>query len=160
MSRSQEESMAEILAFLRKHDSAVVSTVSLKGDLESATVFFTVADDLKVYFMSKKETRKAKNILENNKISLVVTDKEGFTTVQMNGTAQKVHDPKVATEMINQLVETMAEIKGRWLSPLLKLTAGFASLFEITPTWVKYSDFGGVIARVEEINLQKDVDSV
>ncbi len=80
-----------LLAFIRAHGLAVVSTVSAGGAPEAALVNIAVTDDLELVFYTLQTTRKCANLRRDPRIAVVIGwDDE--TTLQCDGTADEPRD--------------------------------------------------------------------
>ena len=61
-----------LLDFLRSHRLAVQASVSPTGASQAAVVGFAITDQFEIVFDTLESTRKAQNLRQNPKISLVV----------------------------------------------------------------------------------------
>lgn len=95
--RAQRVTAELVLRELRKHDFAVVSTVSEEGQPFSAGVNYGVSEpgrELALYVMTRRHLRKVQNIARNPSISLVVPLSRRFlrflppATIQLRGRAE------------------------------------------------------------------------
>src|SRR5262252_9352495 len=79
---------AELLAFLRRHKLAVVSTVAAGGAPQAAVVGVAFTDDLEIVFDTVGDTRKAANLRRDARVAVVVGwDEE--QTAQLEGVADE-----------------------------------------------------------------------
>jgi general stress protein 26 len=111
--REQKVTGEMVLNQLRKHDFAVLSTVSEDGMPFSAGVSYGVTGtdkELAIYVMTRRHLRKARNIAANPRISLVVPLARRVlwflppATIQLQGTA----------EILDWTDETGTEVFGRF----------------------------------------------
>lgn len=137
--------------FLCDNRLAVLSTVSLENKPESALVYYVV-DGKTVYFISSRISRKLRNLLTNDRISLVVFKEFPPLEIQVEGTAETINDSKLKSyiaklylEKANKNPQTI-----NW-PPVLKLPNldGFA-FSKILIDWFKFSDFSNPEAQIVE----------
>lgn len=124
-------SLDDVKQFLDGFETCVIATNS--GDQpQAATVGFSVDDDFKILIATSEKTRKAVNLTENNKVSLVVGF-EGPKTMQLEGVAEKV-DQDTYKDRINLHFERV---------PAAKKYAGDTgqNYYLITPTWLRFTDY-------------------
>jgi uncharacterized pyridoxamine 5'-phosphate oxidase family protein len=139
------------LAFLRSKFVAVVATSTPDGQPQAATVFYWVNDTdaadapFKLYFVTRRSTRKFPNLLANNRVAVVVGTEFEPATVQIDGEAEIID----ASDGIGNLQElkkllvrhpTMAMLyAGEFFprSPFRKLSKDFV-LVRVRPTWVRF----------------------
>ena len=118
--------------FLNQHETCVVATSGKDSQPEAATVGFSIDDDLKILIATNKKTRKAANLVENNKVALVVGF-DGPKTVQLEGKVEKIDQTKYQ-DRINLHFEKV---------PGAKRFAGESgqNYYLITPTWLRFTDY-------------------
>jgi hypothetical protein len=125
----------ELLHFLREHRLAVQSSVSQLSAPQAAVVGIAVTDRFEVVFDTLDSTRKARNLLDNNRIALVI----GGLTPGDERTAQ---------------YEGIADVPSG--KELERLTAAYYTVYpdgrsraswtgliyvRVRPTWIRYSDY-------------------
>jgi nitroimidazol reductase NimA-like FMN-containing flavoprotein (pyridoxamine 5'-phosphate oxidase superfamily) len=122
----------------------VLSTVSPESDMpQSALVYYVVDESFPLFIVTIKQSRKIKNLLKNQKVSLVIFSEIPPIELQIEGTAEIIEDPHKK----NQMSERYLEVSNKnpetlnW-PPILKLpnSDGFEFL-KVTIDWFKYSDF-------------------
>lgn len=132
---TQQQSL--VLDHLRSNLLCVVSTVDItKTQPESALVSFVEQDDLTLYISTRVTTRKYANLKKNPKVALVIGwELSNKRTLQYEGKASEMtHATEVAG--IKQLFrEKDSPAQGFLDNPETRF-------FQITPTWIRYSDYG------------------
>jgi general stress protein 26 len=129
--------------FIKQHQLAVISTLSVNGKPSAALVGFAVSADLEIIFDTVKSSRKYKNLLHNPAIALVIGwDNE--TTLQYEGIAAEL-----AANEEQELKEIYFEAFADWRKRI-ETWPGLVH-FKITPTWIRYSNFNtpGMIEEME-----------
>jgi uncharacterized pyridoxamine 5'-phosphate oxidase family protein len=139
---------SDVLAFLKKHKTASIATVTLGGKPECATLYYGIDDHFNFYFPTGTLSRKFKNIQKNPNVSLAVTDVDRLTTVQMEGTAQAVFSSKKDRQIIRTLSKplspTISEIlNSLWdpVPPVIKMKNGLLAILQVKIKWIRYADF-------------------
>jgi general stress protein 26 len=97
---TSRERLAE---FLRTHGIGVLATSSREGKPHAATVYLTCDQQFNIYFVTKKDTQKSRNLQENGQAAIAIYDAASQTTVQAEGAAVAVTDVEQATWIINDI---------------------------------------------------------
>jgi pyridoxine/pyridoxamine 5'-phosphate oxidase len=133
---------AELVAFIRRHRWAVVSTVSPAGAPQAAVVGIAVSDAFELVFDTLGTTRKAANLRHDPRVAVVIGwDEE--QTVQIDGLAD---EPAGAALEDLQRVYFAAFPDGP-----TRLAWPGITYVRVRPTWVRFSDFRGPEPRIVEL---------
>lgn len=127
------------LKFLASHRLAVMSTVSADGKPHGAVMYYHIEPDFSLYFLTKTETSKYKNMLANPDVSVTIWDDEVSVTAQIEGSISEV----LSTEMTDKVVRKLMN-KGNsvnWPPPIAKMRAGDFVVMCVTPIHVQVGDF-------------------
>lgn len=90
--RELEPEISAARAFLKANTMAAVSTASNDGRPELAFVYYIIDDDLNFYFITRRDSQKFRNILENWRLAVAVADEDDVKTVQLSGRVEEVTD--------------------------------------------------------------------
>lgn len=132
---------AEAVEFLNKRDIGVLSTIERTGSLRGAAVYYVIKDGY-VYFMTKENTRKARNIIANEHVAFTVFDEQGLGTIQLAGMAEQVTDDKTRMKVITAILRTRTYNDGSHLVPVVRMGAEMNTLvYRIVVTDFDYTDF-------------------
>lgn len=132
---------AEAVEFLNKRDIGVLSTIERTGSLRGAAVYYVVKDGY-VYFMTKENTRKARNIIANEHVAFTVFDEQGLETIQLAGMAEQVTDDKTRMKVITAILRTRTYNDGSHLVPVVRMGAETNTLvYRIVVTDFDYTNF-------------------
>src|SRR5689334_3234619 len=134
---------AELLAFLRMHRLAVVSTVH-DGAPQAAVVGIAVGDDLEIIFDTLTTSRKYQNVRADPRVALVI-GWDAEQTAQLEGVA----DFPTGAE----LTACKQVYFAAWPDGPEREAWPNIGYVRVRPTWVRFSDFGEAPARVEEMQL-------
>lgn len=130
--------------FLKRHSVGVLSTASPDGEPWGATIHYAVDDEFRFYFMTRAQTRKYRNLKDNPRAALTVTDPESQTTVQASGKIAEVPPEEYMDIVFNKLSKSSLKPKGEahWTPPMDKLRAGDYMPLCLTPDNLQYADYG------------------
>ena len=127
----------EMLAYMRAHKLAVVSTIAADGGPQSALVGVATTDGLEVVFDTLSTTRKHTNLLRDSRITVTFGGPDEMT-LQYEGIATLV--PSIGPEG-EVYREAYYEA---WPDGRLR-AAQWQSLvyWRVAPRWARYSDYNG-----------------
>ena len=128
-----------ILDFIKKHELAVIATVSNEGKPEDAVIGFGETSKLELFFGTYKTSRKYKNLKSNPHTAFVIGWEDG-QTVQYEGMAEEV------TGEVAQPYKDLYFAK----NPGAQRYENHPdqTYFKVTPRWIRFS------------NIQKDPEEV
>jgi general stress protein 26 len=147
----------KIIGFLglQKSRLGVVSTVSKEGKPESAFVYFAFDENLNIYFATRDNSRKYKNILENKDVAFAIATENPPQTLQLEGLASVHSETGDQKELFQELVG-LASAK-HFSAPIAQQSTGGLQFIMISPTWARSGNFE--IRRhgdmFEEVELEK-----
>jgi predicted pyridoxine 5'-phosphate oxidase superfamily flavin-nucleotide-binding protein len=123
---------AEVVAFLDTLPLCVLASLDGTGQPQAATVAFSQTDNLEFVVGTDESSRKALNIVNDDRVAVVVTDPMLRYTVQAEGTARKV-----TAEEFDAYAQRHFE--------KLPASAPFRDVegqcyFVVTPQWLRFSD--------------------
>ena len=152
--KENPESQSVIMSYIDIHPVATLGTVGADGAPCGAVVYVCTDDHLPiVYFITKNETKKYKNLIANNKVSLTITHPVENSTLQASGIAREVLDPLVLDEVMKKLVKLHVNAY-EWLPPIAKIRAGAYVLIGVTLEWARLAQFEGMSIGDEHIFTQ------
>lgn len=117
----------------------VISTVNAKGTPESTSVFFIHDEGLTIYFLARKGSRKYQNIKDNPHVSFVITTETMSHTLQLEGLASEVIDPKEEITYFSKLVSLASE--HMIMPPVSQTVDGEMAFMKLTTTWARFGNF-------------------
>jgi len=130
----------ETTDFLKKHDTAVLSTIDRAGNISGATVYYFMEGSF-AYILTKEGTRKSRNMMGNQQIALTIYDSNTLQTAQIQGKAEVETDPTIKEFIFQQIVKPRHYESGEHMPPVTSLRNGAFIVFRITPTEFSFSDF-------------------
>lgn len=136
-SSTSPESPDLIYNFLNGRYSGVLATADEAANPHAAAIYYTIEKDFSIYFATKKETQKFKNLEVNKQAALVVYDEVQQTTVQVFGHAEVELDHQKKQSVIENIFKSSAERSLETLPPAEKLWAGEYVSVKIIPQVIK-----------------------
>lgn len=129
-------------AFLKKHQMGVLSTASEAGTVWGASVYFLTDDNLNIYFVTRSETFKYKNIEAQPFAALTVTDSEAQITVQLSGKITTMPVKKYMDVFFDKFAAMRPEGDYHWAPPVDKVHKGSYMPLQLTPSHLQYANYG------------------
>lgn len=134
MSIDITKSREHLSDFLSKHGVGVLATSSKEGKPYAATVYLTYDQQFNIYFVTKKDTQKSRNLEKNNQAAIAIYDAASQTTVQAEGAVIEVTNAEQATWVINDIWRIAMNISPNSPPPQTRLTGGYVAYKLITPS--------------------------
>jgi general stress protein 26 len=132
---------SETLTFLHQHNTAVLSTVSQKGEAHGAAVHYLLEASGNIYILTKSATRKAQNLLATKEAAVTVYDADRLQTVQAHGRAAVEERAEIQAWAFRTLCQQYSRVQGAYISPATLLDTGRVIIFRIEPDNVRFIDF-------------------
>lgn len=121
--------------FLNKHSVGVLATCTPNGKPHAATVYLTYDRQFNIYFLTKKDTQKSRNLQSNNQAAIAIYDAASQTTVQAEGAVIEVTDPDQVAWVMNDIWRIALSISPTSAPPQARLVAGGYIAYKlITPS--------------------------
>lgn len=131
----------ELFEFMAAQRLAVVGSISLEGEPQSALVGIAVTKDLEIIFDTLDTSRKYKNLIADPRACLVI-GWEGEKTVQFEGEAFL---PK------GEKLDRYKEIYfSTWPDGPARQSWPGIAYFVVRPRWIRYSDFNQIPPKIDE----------
>jgi hypothetical protein len=129
-------------AFLKDHDTGVISTVDRTGNPSGAVVYYVASDTADcVYVLTKRGTQKARNLLSNGNVHLTIFETDPPQSLQLTGTAHVETDPATAARIEGLLSKPRAYQDGVRPIPIMTLDAGEFMVLRISITSSTYNPY-------------------
>lgn len=137
----------KVLEFLKNRNPklCVLSTASINGKPESAVVGYSIYDSLSIVLSTHKESRKVKNITNNNTIALVFGFSFTENYVQYEGIAKIIDSGEEYAKLDSFFYGQNPDA--------LKFKAPDTVFIEIKPTWIRFMDMSQTPPKIEEVTL-------
>jgi|GEM_PF-4868967 len=131
----------QALAFLKTQVVGVLATASLDGAVYSSVVYFSVADDFTITFITSHHSKKFQNINLNPRVSFTVGTGPAYREVTIQGTAHAVGGEAEREQMLAKIAERIPTPMREWpIFALKSLADGGTALIQITPESISFLD--------------------
>lgn len=127
----------QALEFLKNKEIAVISTVSENNEPTAATILFSVDDDFNFYFITRRQTRKFKNLQINKNIAIVVGTELEPGTIQIQGEAQLLKENE-AEKFIKEMTKNKKDLLDLYSGPFLSISGIDFAIFKVKINWMRY----------------------
>lgn len=146
---NREEMKIQIENYLKNHDLAVVATVNSDRKPEAATVGY-IYENGNLYFITRSNSRKAQNLMKNERIAAVIGTTAGPNTVQLEGVATVFRS---GTKEFNDLLVKMAGLKILYHGPFLKMEGIDFVIVNVKIDWLRWLDVNDMTNKEEFFQL-------
>ena len=145
-----------IYNFLIQNPVAVLSSVTLGGDVHGVVIFYAVKNDFSLIFMTRVNTRKYNNISHNNNVGLTVYDPKSQTTAQICGTVTQTDT--VVDSAASRVLESTSQTDTSGLAPISKQQKYKSVSLTIHPSQIHMAYFANTESG-EYDNILESVES-
>lgn len=152
---SNNTSRQEANAFLHRHHTGVLSTISEHNRPWGAAIYFAVDDDFNIFFVTRKETYKGKNLEAHPYAALTVVDEATQTTVQASGKVSKVPVDQYVEVVFNKLAAIQLKDDINWAPPIMKVHEGDYIPLQLTPDKLQYAVFSELKNDIHDDYIHK-----
>lgn len=126
------------------HKAGALATANSRGIPHVAIVYFIVKEDLSLYFSTRVESRKFRNIQKRQKVSVAFFDELNMETVQLTGQVERVGKLSTEQEILGELIQ-LRYGEPNWPVPPVKMfESGITNelaILKITPSELTYGSF-------------------
>ena len=136
------ETFDNIRAFLMNNFVGTLATVGPENSPHASVMYFTASTDLTLRFLTKKDTRKSRNLEHNPKVSFVVFEAHSQTVVTIEGEAIDITDTEEANPVFNELLKIVENNSESGIPPISTLIdAGRYVAYSIKPKQIRMANF-------------------
>ena len=135
------KSREHITEFLNNHRVGVLATVDNTGKPHAATVYLAYDRQFNVYFVTKKETQKSRNLQDTGRAAIAIYDADSQSTVQAEGMATEVTDSQLAEGIITEIWSVALKTSFSHIPPTSKLTAGGYIVYRLSAPSLRMATF-------------------
>ena len=132
----------EIIAYVKDNPVMVLGTLGKDGTPHGAAVYSVATSSDQLYFVTKTETQKCKDIALNPNVSVTIVNAAENSTLQAVGQAEIVNNPQIIKLVMTKMNNTHAR-SIEWLPPIAKLRAGAYEIVGIKLRYARLARFGG-----------------
>ena len=131
-----------IASFLKRNHIAVLATANREtGEPHAATVYYATDSQMNVFFFTKQETKKNKNLTSNPRAALAIYEAATQSTAQISGPVTAVNDPDIIEKAHRLMKKYSKETAQSEDTPLSKLYAGDYILYKVWPQIIRLGEY-------------------
>jgi len=147
------QSREQLLSFLENNHIGVLATASNMGKPHAATVYTTFDQELNIYFVTRKNTRKSQNLQDNRQVALAIYDAKSQSTLQAEGTAIEVTEPQKMQWIFNDIWQIASQTSATNSPPQAQLIgAGDYIAYKLSAPSLRLASYAqSTSARPEDI---------
>ncbi len=134
------QTRATALAFLMRHKTGVLGTLSLEGEVHASMVYYTADEDFNVYILTLANTRKFRALQAHPQVAFTVATPDIPQTLQLEGMAMDISLDEEGAKKKEELFKVLNS--NPWFyGPITKLDPADAVVVWVRPTWIRWSDY-------------------
>lgn len=131
-----------IASFLKRNRIAVIATANKDTSApHAAAVYYATDSQMNIFFVTKENTVKSKNLEANPQIALAIYEAPIQATAQITGTASRVNDPAMLQKALRIMAKHSRESAKTDETPISKLNAGQYVLYKIWPQTIRLGEY-------------------
>jgi len=115
-----------------------LATRSSEGFISTSPIQYVLTGNHRLRFITKDETTKYKNILENGSVALSIVSVDQVVAVNITGRVKVVTNQLDANKTMKQIGLFSL---GKDIPPVIKMSRGSYVVIEITPEHIQYTNF-------------------
>ena len=132
-----------IRAYIDKNPIATLSTLNEDGMPHGAALYICTDDAQPIlYFLTKEETLKLKNLRANPKVGLTIVNPSENSTLQAGGIAFEVNDAHTIDNVMEK-ISRKHNYANDWLPPIAKIRAGAYAVIGVRLSGARLAHFKG-----------------
>jgi nitroimidazol reductase NimA-like FMN-containing flavoprotein (pyridoxamine 5'-phosphate oxidase superfamily) len=136
----------EVTSFLKTNFVANISTTD--GDKPTCSpIIYVIDDELNFYFVTNTDSFKAKNIVNNPKVSLSVWEFLKMS-VQLDGEASEVTEEPKKEWVVEAFGDAATKDPNFW-APIFSIKRSDYVVYKIKPTWLRVLDLSHSTVRAK-----------
>ena len=135
------QSRQHVAAFLQTNPVGVLATTTLTNKPHAAAVYIVADDLLNLYFITKQDTQKNRNLSANHQVALAAYNADSQTTLQTEGTVEIVTDAEHRNQIFADISNIALRISKSGVPPTARLIAGAYIVYKLTPSSMRLASF-------------------
>lgn len=152
------DKIKKAVKFVNANSLITLGTATKEGLPYCASIYAVADEDFAVYFVTKEETRKYKNIVDNPSVSMVSINEKNCSTLQLTGLAKDENNPKKRMWVVEKIAATCA-LHEEWRPPVEQLDSGNYCVVKVTPSWARLADFSKPDGKPELIEIVSNLNT-
>jgi general stress protein 26 len=140
MTEELNNARKDALAFLTRHKTGVLATVSASGDAHASMVYYTADENFNIYILTLINSRKYQGLAAHPQVAFTVSTPDIPQTLQIEGTAMDVSLDEEGAKKKEELFKVLNS--NNWFyAPVTKLDPAESVIIWIKPTWIRWADY-------------------
>lgn len=138
----KEEEKKTTFEFVSTHPLATLATIGADASPQLSAVYAIIGPGLTSTFVTKTATRKYENLQRDPRATLLFTNEEALTSVEMVGAVTVLNDTLDVAKGIERFQDMATARKNfYWVPPIAQIKAGNYVVCRFTPSTVHYCTF-------------------
>lgn len=137
------KSREHVLEFLNNNHIGTLATADETGTPHAATIYVTYDQQLNLYFVTKRDTQKGRNLAVNPKAAIALFDAMNQTTVQASGSVEEVSDTAQATRIYTEIENVVRRTSKSGVPPTSRLAAGSYVTYRLHTPAIRIASYSG-----------------
>lgn len=154
--RPLSETISRVRDFLRGHPVGVLTTVHVDGGPYATVVYFSVDNELNIFFTTKRNTKKHENIKRNSEVAMVSYEAFSQTMVQVSGRVVEATDAAEIKKAFKEMVRASIRTSINDVPPISRLYAGYYVVYKLSPKQINMATFSYPVS--ENSNMFETVE--
>ena len=135
-----ERARADALAFLKRHKTCVLATVSAEGEAHASMIYYTADDAFNVFFLTLMNSRKYAGITAHPQVAFTISTPETPQTLQIEGMATDISLDREVGKRKDAILEVLHS-NDFFSPPIFKLDPAMSVVVWIKPKWIRWADY-------------------
>lgn len=127
--------------FLGKNQVGVLATTDSSGKPHAATIYITFDRQFNIYFVTKKDTQKSRNLQDNRQAAIAIYDASSQTTVQAEGLVVEVTETEQVEWVFNDIWRIASKTSTSNAPPPSQLAAGKYVVYRLATPSLRMATF-------------------
>jgi nitroimidazol reductase NimA-like FMN-containing flavoprotein (pyridoxamine 5'-phosphate oxidase superfamily) len=136
----QDQKSGDVIEFLERHDSGVLSTVDSERGVTAAPMYYSVQGE-SLFIITKNSTRKARNMTSHPNVAFTVYDPATLQVAQIQAQVETVDDWNLQEQVYQAIMQPHEGAPQANVPPVASVRSGAYAVFRIVPSTIAYSDF-------------------
>lgn len=134
-----EETADTVYQFLQSHPVGVLAEVMPSGYPHASAIYFNVDNQFTIYFVTKTNTQKYKDLQQNQQACLVAFDQPTQATVQISGKVTEITDSSEVRSVVDSIENIAHRFSISGVAPIIKLDTGDYVAYELKPDTIRFA---------------------
>lgn len=135
------KSREHILQFLRQSSIGVLATADKTSRPHAAAVYITHDENLNIYFITKENTAKSRDLQTNAQAAIAIYDPASQTTLQAEGPVEEIIDMAQSEKILFEVWTKALQTSKSGTIPVSKLKAGGYIAYKLMAPSVRLATF-------------------